>query len=138
MRLRADAYRPHINLILEYREPTLAEQVDLPVHRQDPAMPNLAAISGSFRAADVWTVSDCRSGWLITSRAGLSQYSHTMHAAAQIDNDWDAPAAATAVHASIPLPGSKSITNRALILAALAAGPTTITGPLRARDTGLM
>jgi len=61
-----------------------------------------------------------------------------MHAAAQIDNDWDAPAAATAVHASIPLPGSKSITNRALILAALAAGPTTITGPLRARDTGLM
>jgi 3-phosphoshikimate 1-carboxyvinyltransferase len=35
-------------------------------------------------------------------------------------------------------PGSKSITNRALILAALADGPTTITGPLRARDTELM
>jgi 3-phosphoshikimate 1-carboxyvinyltransferase len=61
-----------------------------------------------------------------------------MHAAAQIDNGWDAPVAAAAVRASIPLPGSKSITNRALILAALAAGPTTITGPLRARDTDLM
>jgi 3-phosphoshikimate 1-carboxyvinyltransferase len=44
----------------------------------------------------------------------------------------------TAVQASIRLPGSKSITNRALILAALADGPTTIAGPLRARDTGLM
>ena len=44
----------------------------------------------------------------------------------------------TAVQASILLPGSKSITNRALILAALADGPTTIAGPLRARDTDLM
>ena len=44
----------------------------------------------------------------------------------------------TAVQASVPLPGSKSITNRALILAALADGPTTIAGPLRARDTDLM
>jgi len=42
------------------------------------------------------------------------------------------------VRASVQLPGSKSITNRALILAALADGPTTITGPLRARDTDLM
>ncbi len=61
-----------------------------------------------------------------------------MHAAAQLDNGWEAPAAAGAVHASVLLPGSKSITNRALILAALAAGPTTITGPLQARDTDLM
>ena len=42
------------------------------------------------------------------------------------------------MQATIRLPGSKSITNRALILAALADGPTTITGPLRARDTDLM
>jgi len=42
------------------------------------------------------------------------------------------------VQASVRLPGSKSITNRALILAALADSPTTITGPLRARDTDLM
>ena len=30
------------------------------------------------------------------------------------------------------------MTNRALVLAALADGPTVITGPLRARDTRLM
>lgn len=36
------------------------------------------------------------------------------------------------------LPGSKSITNRALILAALADGPSTLTGALRSRDTNLM
>ena len=36
------------------------------------------------------------------------------------------------------IPGSKSITNRALILAALAEAPTTIHGALRSRDTDLM
>jgi len=61
-----------------------------------------------------------------------------MQVTGQPDIDWSAPAAETAVQASIRLPGSKSITNRALILAALADGPTTITGPLRARDTDLM
>jgi 3-phosphoshikimate 1-carboxyvinyltransferase len=35
-------------------------------------------------------------------------------------------------------PGSKSVTNRALILAALSSGPTMIINPLRARDTLLM
>jgi 3-phosphoshikimate 1-carboxyvinyltransferase len=38
----------------------------------------------------------------------------------------------------VSLPGSKSLTNRALVLAALADGPSTITGPLKARDTKLM
>lgn len=42
------------------------------------------------------------------------------------------------MHASVSLPGSKSITNRALVIAALADGPTTIVGPLQARDTELM
>ncbi|MFC7447530.1 3-phosphoshikimate 1-carboxyvinyltransferase [Rhodococcus daqingensis] len=51
---------------------------------------------------------------------------------------WKAPVAASPVHASVTLPGSKSITNRALILAALASGPSTITGALRSRDTDLM
>ncbi len=36
------------------------------------------------------------------------------------------------------LPGSKSLTNRVLLLAALSDGPSTLTGPLRARDTTLM
>lgn len=56
----------------------------------------------------------------------------------QADNGWEAPQGSGPVHATVPLPGSKSITNRALIIAALADGPTTITGPLQARDTDLM
>src|SRR5215472_16470139 len=51
---------------------------------------------------------------------------------------WRAPAAAGPVRARLRLPGSKSITNRALILAALADGPAVIANPLRARDTRLM
>jgi 3-phosphoshikimate 1-carboxyvinyltransferase len=51
---------------------------------------------------------------------------------------WLAPAAAGPVRASVTLPGSKSMTNRALVLAALADGPGAITRPLHARDTLLM
>ena len=42
------------------------------------------------------------------------------------------------MRATVRLPGSKSMTNRALVLAALAPRPTEITGPLRARDSLLM
>ena len=52
--------------------------------------------------------------------------------------DWPAPAATMPVRAVVTLPGSKSITNRALVLAALADGPGLIRRPLRARDTLLM
>ncbi len=52
--------------------------------------------------------------------------------------DWLAPTAQRAISARLELPGSKSITNRALILAALAQSPTRIGRPLRARDTELM
>ena len=38
----------------------------------------------------------------------------------------------------VTVPGSKSISNRALILAAIADGPSTLTGVLDARDTRLM
>jgi 3-phosphoshikimate 1-carboxyvinyltransferase len=51
---------------------------------------------------------------------------------------WPAPHADAPVQATVSLPGSKSITNRALLLAALADGPSTIRRPLRARDTDLM
>ncbi|MGO8957089.1 MAG: 3-phosphoshikimate 1-carboxyvinyltransferase [Streptosporangiaceae bacterium] len=61
-----------------------------------------------------------------------------MHASGQAEASWAPPRAAAAVRASVPLPGSKSITNRALILAALADTPTQIVGPLLARDTDLM
>jgi 3-phosphoshikimate 1-carboxyvinyltransferase len=42
------------------------------------------------------------------------------------------------VRGSVTLPGSKSITNRALILAALAKGTTTLHGALYSRDTRIM
>ena len=51
---------------------------------------------------------------------------------------WRAPVAAEPVKATVPVPGSKSLTNRALILAAQATGPSLITAPLRSRDTDLM
>src|SRR5437899_1137098 len=51
---------------------------------------------------------------------------------------WSAPTADGPVDATVALPGSKSMTNRALILAALATGPTVIKRPLRSRDTLLM
>ena len=41
------------------------------------------------------------------------------------------------MRASLRLPGSKSITNRALVLAALSASPSVVRGPLQARDTTL-
>lgn len=43
-----------------------------------------------------------------------------------------------ALNATVELPGSKSITNRALILAALADGKTTLEGALFSRDTRIM
>jgi 3-phosphoshikimate 1-carboxyvinyltransferase len=53
---------------------------------------------------------------------------------------WAAPYASEPVHATVTVPGSKSQTNRALVLAALAAaqGTSSIGGALRSRDTDLM
>ncbi|QWW20322.1 3-phosphoshikimate 1-carboxyvinyltransferase [Schaalia sp. 19OD2882] len=51
---------------------------------------------------------------------------------------WSAPHHPTPVHATIRVPGSKSHTARALVLAALANAPTTIRGALDSRDTTLM
>jgi 3-phosphoshikimate 1-carboxyvinyltransferase len=51
---------------------------------------------------------------------------------------WPAPLAHEPLDARVELPGSKSLTNRYLVLAALADGPSVIARPLRARDTQLM
>jgi 3-phosphoshikimate 1-carboxyvinyltransferase len=51
---------------------------------------------------------------------------------------WPAPHASGAVDATVHVPGSKSVTNRALVLAALAAEPGWLRRPLRSRDTLLM
>jgi 3-phosphoshikimate 1-carboxyvinyltransferase len=50
---------------------------------------------------------------------------------------WQIPSAQGPVQARLRLPGSKSITNRALVLAALSDSPSVIRGPLKARDTTL-
>jgi 3-phosphoshikimate 1-carboxyvinyltransferase len=59
-------------------------------------------------------------------------------AQAPATDDWLTPRARGPVRAVVRLPGSKSMTNRALVLAALSDRPTVITGPLAARDTALM
>ncbi|MFZ4372520.1 MAG: 3-phosphoshikimate 1-carboxyvinyltransferase [Mycobacterium sp.] len=57
-------------------------------------------------------------------------------------NSWPAPHATGPVRATVTVPGSKSQTNRTLILAGLAAaggqGTSKISGALRSRDTDLM
>lgn len=51
---------------------------------------------------------------------------------------WSAPRATAPLDATVALPGSKSLTNRALVLAALADGRSVVRRPLRSRDTELM
>lgn len=55
-------------------------------------------------------------------------------------NTWPAPTTTLPVSAEVEVPGSKSQTNRALVLAALATpkGASTVSGALRSRDTELM
>jgi 3-phosphoshikimate 1-carboxyvinyltransferase len=51
---------------------------------------------------------------------------------------WAAPVASASLNARLVIPGSKSLTNRELVLSALADGPSTLHAPLVARDTELM
>ncbi|MBC7279241.1 MAG: 3-phosphoshikimate 1-carboxyvinyltransferase [Nocardioides sp.] len=51
---------------------------------------------------------------------------------------WPAPRALGPVTATVSLPGSKSLTNRALLLASIAEGPGVVRRALRSRDTLLM
>lgn len=51
---------------------------------------------------------------------------------------WPAPFTTTPVHATVALPGSKSLTNRHLVLAALSQQPSRLRGVLVSRDTDLM
>jgi 3-phosphoshikimate 1-carboxyvinyltransferase len=51
---------------------------------------------------------------------------------------WPAPVAGAPLAASVSLPGSKSLTNRELVLSALADGPSRLRAPLHSRDTALM
>ncbi len=52
--------------------------------------------------------------------------------------NWVAPRATSPLHAVVPIPGSKSLTNRELVLAALSDRTSEIHRPLRSRDSALM
>lgn len=52
--------------------------------------------------------------------------------------DWPAPHASGPLAATVSVPGSKSLTNRYLVIAALASGVSRLRRPLRSRDTELM
>jgi 3-phosphoshikimate 1-carboxyvinyltransferase len=54
------------------------------------------------------------------------------------DATWPAPMATGPLDASVSIPGSKSLTNRELVLSALADGPSTLRRPLHSRDSALM
>lgn len=54
------------------------------------------------------------------------------------DDPWPAPRITAPVDAVVSLPGSKSLTNRALVLAAVADGPSVVRRALHSRDTSLM
>ncbi|WP_132877811.1 3-phosphoshikimate 1-carboxyvinyltransferase [Tamaricihabitans halophyticus] len=56
----------------------------------------------------------------------------------ELSRNWQAPATEEPIDARVRVPGSKSITNRAYVLAALSPSPTLVREPLISRDTGLM
>src|SRR5215207_3010332 len=56
----------------------------------------------------------------------------------ETDDGWRAPVATGPLESVVSLPGSKSLTNRELVLAALADGPSTLHAPLWSRDSELM
>jgi 3-phosphoshikimate 1-carboxyvinyltransferase len=65
----------------------------------------------------------------------MSELNHSPHSEHPF---WPAPVATAALKATVPLPGSKSLTNRELVLSALAAEQTLLTAPLHSRDSALM
>ena len=56
----------------------------------------------------------------------------------RLADPWPAPPVTGPVDAEVSLPGSKSVTNRALVLAAIADAPSVVRRALRSRDTTLM
>jgi 3-phosphoshikimate 1-carboxyvinyltransferase len=58
--------------------------------------------------------------------------------AAEAVPHWPAPFATRPINATVTVPGSKSLTNRFLVLAALADGPSRLRAPLHSRDSALM
>ena len=77
-----------------------------------------------------------RAGQTLLAPCGrLDDTLNRMHPDNNQGRTWPSPTADGPVSARVRLPASKSITNRALVLAALSDGPAVIANPLRARDT---
>jgi 3-phosphoshikimate 1-carboxyvinyltransferase len=68
----------------------------------------------------------------------FSPYGDDRPEPAAISGPWKAPVASGPFSATLQLPGSKSLTNRELVLSSLAAGPSLLRAPLHSRDTALM
>jgi len=68
----------------------------------------------------------------------FSPYGDEQFAEKSTPGPWPAPQAHRELSGSIQLPGSKSLTNRELVLSALASGPSLLRSPLHSRDTALM
>ena len=66
------------------------------------------------------------------------EFGHDGVASGATRGPWKAPVASGPLAATLSLPGSKSLTNRELVLAALAEGPGVLHAPLHSRDTDLM
>jgi len=54
------------------------------------------------------------------------------------EKSWLAPTISHPLAGSVCLPGSKSLTNRELVLSAIASGPSELIAPLESRDSALM
>lgn len=68
----------------------------------------------------------------------ISQPVQTDRPALPAEPTWAAPSIDHSLDVTVEVPGSKSLTNRLLILAALADGPGVLRGALRSRDADLM
>lgn len=64
--------------------------------------------------------------------------SYSPRSAPPVRGRWAAPMAAEPLRATVTVPGSKSLTNRELILAALADGPSRLASPLHSDDSARM
>lgn len=78
---------------------------------------------------------------MVISKAAQPQFNPYGDDAPIVEPDagpWAAPVARGPLNAVLRLPGSKSLTNRELVLSALATGPSLLRAPLHSRDTALM
>ena len=75
---------------------------------------------------------------MVSNFPGSPSFPDTMDTMSEFQNPWPAPLATRPLSATVTIPGSKSLSNRYLILAAMGRRPVTLVGSLRSRDTDLM